>query len=166
MAREDLVALKRAIGSMRGRIDQLLTGGEKRQLLKMISVGKIANVGELKAYLSRVEAVKAKREKESAAKLTGKIIDANSRRPLGDVTVRVQQTAFQEDTDGSGCFIWEQMVKGRTIVIEASRRGYKPVQFQYKATMDEEQTVAVKMAPIGGRQNVDDKKKRGGGGGH
>lgn len=164
MAREDLVALKRAIGSMRGRIDQLLTGGEKRQLLKMISVGKIGNVGELKAYLSRVEAVKAKREKESSAKLTGKIIDANTRRPLGDATVRVQQTAFQEDTDGSGCFIWEQMVKGRTIVIEVTKRGYKPAQFQYKATMDEDQMVSVKLAPVGGRQRPDDKKKRGGGG--
>ncbi len=164
MAREDLVALKRAIGSMRGRIDQLLTGGEKRQLLKMISVGKIGNVGELKAYLSRVEAVKAKRKKESSAKLTGKIIDANTRRALGDCTVRVQQTAFSEDTDGSGCFIWERMVKGRTIVIDVSKRGYKGVQFQYKATMDEEQTLAIKLAPVGGRrQQAQDKKKRGGG---
>ncbi len=154
---DDILALRRAIASMRSRIDKLLTGGEKRELLKLISRGVIRTVNDLKAYLSRVETVKSKRTKEQTCKLVGRVIDAYSRRNLPMVTVRIQGTSYQEDTDNAGVFIWEGMVKGKQYVIDCSKRGYKLVQYQYRATFDDEQNIVIKMAPV--NRNRRDKKK-------
>jgi len=163
---ENLVALKRAVSAMRPRIDRLLSGGEKRELLKLISRGMIANVNDLRAYLGRVEQMKSKRSDEQTCQLAGKVIDADNRRPLARAHIKIQHTAYDEDSDTSGNFLWPGCVKGRQYVIDATARGYRPTSVQYKATMDDEQFVSIKMPPVqrGGPQKGPEKKKPGGGG--
>lgn len=158
----NLVALKRAVSAMRPRIDKLLSGGEKRELLKLISRGMIQDVNALRAHLGRIEQMKKKQTKEQTCTLVGKVIDADNRRPIGHSKVRIQRTNYDEDTDSSGNFVWEGCVKGRQYTIEASMRGYRPASTMLKATLDDEQFVVLKMAPIerGG------KGKDKGGGGH
>ena len=145
---ENLVVLKRAVSAMRPRIDRLLSGGEKRELLKLISRGMIKNVNDLRAYLGRVEQMKSKQQKEQTCQLCGKVIDADNRRPLGRVRIKIQHTTFDEETDTNGNFIWEGCIKGRQYVIDVNCRSYRPTSLQYKATMDEEQFVTIKMPPV------------------
>ena len=159
---ENLVALKRAVSAMRPRIDRLLSGGEKRELLKLISRGMIKNVNDLRAYLGRVEQMKSKQHKEQTCQLAGKVIDADNRRPLGRVRVKIQHTTYDEETDSSGNWIWEGCVKGRQYVIDVTCRNYRPTSLQYKSTMDEEQFVTIKMPPVsrgGGNRNKNKGKK-------
>ncbi len=158
---ENLVALKRAVSAMRPRIDRLLSGGEKRELLKLISRGTIADVNGLRAYLGRVEQMKAKQHQEQTCSLAGKVIDADSRRPLGRAHVKIQHTTYDDETDSSGNFIWEGCIKGRQFVIDVTCRNYRPSSLQYKATMDDEQFVAIKMPPLqrGGPRNQNKGKK-------
>ena len=153
--------LKRVLGSMRGRIDQVLTAAEKRKLLRDIATGAITNANQLRAYVGRVEGIKRKKTKEQTATLNGKVIDANGRTPLAAVDVTVQQSNFKEKTDGSGNFIWDGMVKGRTIRINAVCSGYKPNQTEYQSVMDDEQYVVVKMVPLqgGAKAKQRDEKK-------
>ena len=160
---DNLVALKRAVSAMRPRIDRLLSGGEKRELLKLISRGMIQDVNGLRAHLSRVEQMKSKQQKEQTCTLVGKVIDADNRRPVPHSKVRIQRTNYDEDTDGSGNFVWEACVKGRQYTIEASSRGYRAASTMLKATLDDEQFVVIKMAPLqrGGPKNKD--KNKGGG---
>lgn len=155
---------------MRPKIDRLLSGGEKRELLKMISRGAIANVNDLRAYLGRVEQMKVKHQEEQTCKLAGKCVDADSRRPIPRVRVKIQHTTYDEDTDGSGNWLWEGCVKGRQYVIEASARSYRAMTTQYKATMDDEQAIVIKLPPLqrGGPQQGGGPggQKKGPGGGH
>ena len=157
---ENLVALKRAVSAMRPRIDRMLSGGEKRELLKLISRGVIKDVNGLRAHLGRVEQMKSKQQKEQTCTLVGKVIDADNRRAVSHAKVRIQRTNYDEDTDGSGNFVWEGCVKGRQYTIDASMRGYRPASTMYKVTLDDEQFVVLKMAPIDrGNRN----KNKGGG---
>jgi len=157
---EDLIALKRAISVMRPRIDRLLTGGEKRELLKLISRNIIANVNELRAHLSRVEQMKSKRHKEQHCKLIGKIVDADARRPVSRAQVKVQHTTYDEETDTAGNFLWEGMVKGKQYMVDVTARGYRMTQYQYKATHDDEQPIVIKIAPVQRGPKGRDKNKR------
>lgn len=152
--------LKRVLGGMRARIDQVLTAAEKRKLLRDIATGKITDANQLRAYVGRVEGIKRKKTKEQTATLTGKVIDANGRTPLGGVDVTVQQSNFKEKTDGSGNFIWDGMVKGRTIRINAVCNGYKPNQTEYQAVMDNEQNVVIKMVPLQGGAKAKQREER------
>ncbi len=153
--------LKRVLASMRSRIDQSLTAAEKRKLLKDIATGLIADADELRSYVGRLEQTKKKREKEATATLNGKVVDAQERKALGGVDVTIQQTTFKEKTDGSGNFIFDKLIKGRTIRINAVLSGYKPVISEYQATMDNTQNVIVKMVRIetgaAGRGRKEDK---------
>ena len=153
--------LKRVLGSMRGRIDQVLTAAEKRKLLRDIATGAIKDANQLRAYVGRVEGIKRKKTKEQTATLNGKVIDANGRTPLAGVDVTVQQSNFKEKTDGSGNFIWDGMVKGRTIRINAVCAGYKPNQTEHQSVMDDEQYIVVKMVPLqgGAKAKQRDEKK-------
>lgn len=157
----ELRDLKRMLGAMRAKIDSVLTAAEKRKLLKDIATGRIKDPNELRRYVGRIEVVKKKKVKEQTATLGGKVIDAQSRQTLGGVDVMIQQTNFKEKTDNSGNFIWENLVKGRTIRINASVGGYKPNQTEYQATTDNEQFVVIKMVPVspGGNRGGKDKKK-------
>lgn len=145
---EGIRALKRVLASMRSRIDQVFTSAEKRKLLKDIATGKITSADGLRAYIGRVEQVKKKRTKEQTATLNGKVVDAQSRKALGGVDVTIHQTNFSEKTDNSGNFIFDALIKGRTIRINASLGGYKPSLTEYQASMDNEQNVIVKMVAI------------------
>lgn len=140
--------LKRVLASMRGRIDTVFTSAEKRKLLKDIANGTIKDAGALRAYVGRVEGVKRKKTKEQTATLSGKVVDAQSRKPMGGVEVRIQQTNFSEKTDGSGNFQWDGLVKGRTIRITTNLGGYKPAMVEYQAQMDNEQNVVIKIVPL------------------
>lgn len=135
---------------MRGRIDTVFTSAEKRKLLKDIATGKIKDANALRAYVGRVEGIKRKRTKEQTATLNGKVICATSRTPLGGVDVTIQQSNFKEKTDNSGNFIWDGLVKGRTIRVNTVLSGYKPAQTEYQAVMDNEQYLVVKMVEIQG----------------
>lgn len=152
--------LKRVLASMRGHIDQVLTAAEKRKLLRDIATGTIKDANALRAYVGRVEGIKRKKVKEQTATLNGKVIDANGRTPLSGVDVTVQQSNFKEKTDGSGTFIWDGMVKGRTIRINASLAGYKPNQTEYQSVMDDEQYVVVKMVPLQGGAKAKQREDR------
>ncbi len=152
--------LKRILASMRGRIDQVFTAAEKRKLLKDISTGKIGDGNALRAYIGRVEGIKRKKVKEQTATLSGKVIDASGRTPLGGVDVAIQQTSFKEKTDTSGNFIWDNLIKGRSIRINTSLSGYKPNITDFQAAMDNEQFVVIKMVEIQGAAQARQKAKQ------
>lgn len=152
--------LKRVLASMRGRIDKMFTAAEKRKLLKDIATGVIKDGNELRRHVGRVEGVKKKKVKEQTATLTGKVIDAGARQPIGNADVTIQQTSFNETTDNSGNFIWDGMIKGRAIRVNVKAMGFKPNQTEYQAVMDNEQFIVVKMVRLqgGGKKNDKDKK--------
>jgi hypothetical protein len=81
------------------------------------------------------------------AKLTGKVIDAKSRKPVAYAKVRVIGTSFNEETETTGVFIWEEMPRGRQITLELTRKEYKSVNLQYKSTVDNEQHIVIKLVP-------------------
>lgn len=147
---------------MRGRIDSIFTAAEKRKLLKDIATGAISDANELRRHVGRVEGVKKKKVKEQTATLSGKVIDANARQPIGNADVSIQQTSFKEVTDNSGNFIWDGMIKGRAIRINVKANGFKPNQTEYQALMDNEQFIVVKMVPIqsGANKNKDKEKDK------
>lgn len=154
--------LKRVLAGMKSRIDQVLTSAEKRKLLKDIATGVITDPNSLRAYVGRIEGIKRKKSQEQTAKLSGKVIDANNRTPIASVDVTIQQTNFKEKTDTSGNFIWEGLVKGRTIRINSVAPGFKPNQTEYQATMENEQYVVVKMVSIqtGGKARAQEEKEK------
>jgi len=90
------------------------------------------------------------------AKLVGKVICAKTRRPLPYVRVRVQGESYNDETEGSGVFIYENLTRGEPVQMEMTLKGYKPLLLQFKATLDNEQNVVVKMVPLDGQK----KKKK------
>lgn len=97
------------------------------------------------------------------AKITGKVIDAKSRKAVPYVRVRVIGTSFNEETETTGVFIWEELPRGRQITFEFSRKDYKNATLQYRSTQDNEQHVVVKLVP---QDSKGDKKSGGKSGGH
>lgn len=95
------------------------------------------------------------KDAEEPAKITGKVIDAKSRKPVPYVRVRVIGTSFNEETEATGVFIWEELPRGRQITFEFTRKEYKNATLQYRSTQDNEQHIVVKLVP----QEVKGEKK-------
>jgi len=97
---------------------------------------------------------------DEPAKITGKVIDAKTRRPVPYVKVRVPGTSFGEETETTGVFIWEELPRGEQVNFECIHKDYKPCLIQYRTSLDDEQHVVIKMVP---RERKGDKKPAGGG---
>lgn len=218
MASEQSIALMRkAIRNLKTAVD-VLSAGEREQLKDLIMKGQVSSEEELRAYLGRMIASRARaraKEKERMAgrqaaakamsedallekqakddeeeatiettggrgggastslddegkmsmpaKMTGKVIDAKSRKPLPFVKVRVQGTALNIETETTGTFVWEEMPRGIQIQFELTKKDYKTASVVYRATVDDEQHAVIKMVAI---EAKGDKKKGGQGGGH
>lgn len=89
---------------------------------------------------------------DKPAKLTGTVIDAMSRRPIAQAIVKISRTAYSEETDRNGIFVYDGLQKGKVVTISCSKRGYKPATYPYRANVDEEQNVTIKMGPVVGRR--------------
>ena len=76
--------------------------------------------------------------------------------------MRVIGTSFNEETETTGVFIWEEMPLARQISFEISKKGYKTAMLQYRSSLDNEQHVVVKLVP----QDVKGDKKSGDKKGH
>jgi hypothetical protein len=87
--------------------------------------------------------------KDRPAKLVGTVIDAASRRPLPQAKVTINRQGFAVDTDRNGCFMFDKLERGKTIVISCTKKGYRQTQTTYKANMDQDQTISIKMGPLG-----------------
>lgn len=96
------------------------------------------------------------------AKITGKVIDAKSRKPLPYARVRVIGTSFNEETETTGVFIWEEMPRGRQITFDITKKGYKTAMLQYRSSLDNEQHIVVKLVPQETKGENKDPKKAGG----
>lgn len=88
--------------------------------------------------------------KDRPAKLTGTVIDAASRRPIAGAKVTINRQGFAVDSDRNGNFMFDKLERGKTILIAVTRKGYKQASVTYKANMEQDQTVSVKMGPVGG----------------
>lgn len=206
---QKLALLKKALRNLSGAID-VLSEREREQLKELIVKGQVASEEDLRGYLSRLIASRARlRERDKLkveerrqlarkqqaedeqggvkkpaldeneatlevvaggggggggsgqgaedepAKITGKVIDAKSRKALAWARVRVIGTSFNEDTEITGVFIWEAMPRGRQITFEITKKGYKNASLQYRATLDNEQHVVAKLVP---QEHKGDKK--------
>lgn len=220
MDQQKLALLKKALRNLSSAID-VLSEAERSQLKELIVKGQVATEEDLRGYLSRLIASRARvreREKQKAderrqlarkqqaeeeqaqykkpepkpedheedasieveggapggggggaggeeelAKITGKVIDAKSRKALPYVRVRVVGTNFNEETETTGVFIWEAMPRGRQISFDFSKKGYKNAMLQFRSSLDNEQHIVVKLVPqeVKG-ENKDAKKGQGG----
>lgn len=215
---QKLALLKKALRNLSGAID-VLSEREREQLKELIVKGQVSSEEDLRGYLSRLIASRARvREKEKQkaderrqlarkasaeedaaqhkkptpaeeeeegelekvereegtspasqgkegdhGKITGKVIDAKSRKNLSFARVRVVGTSFNEETETTGVFIWEELPLGRQVTFEVSKKGYKSAMLQYRSSLDAEQHIVVKLVP---QENKGDKKpgdKKGGG---
>jgi hypothetical protein len=206
--------LKKAIRNLQTAID-VLSEREREQLKDLIMKGQVSSEEELRGYLARLIAARARaREKErqraleraaaarrtaeeeqgivkkpdpeeatiervapppgsptgeaegsadDPAKITGKVIDAKSRKPVPYARVRVQGTSFNEETESTGVFIWEELPRGRQVQFELSKKEYKSALVQYRATLDNEQHIVIKLVPV---EKKETKKSASSGSGH
>ncbi|MBI3893777.1 MAG: carboxypeptidase-like regulatory domain-containing protein [Candidatus Wallbacteria bacterium] len=83
------------------------------------------------------------------AKLVGTVIDAATRRPVPQVKVAINRQGFAVDTDRNGCFLFDKLERGKTIVISCTKKGYRQASTTYKANMDQDQSISIKMGPLG-----------------
>ncbi len=88
--------------------------------------------------------------KSRPAKLTGLVVDAATRRPVPSAKVSINRAGYSENSDRNGTFLFDKLKKGTIIIITCTKRGYKQAQVTYKANMDQEQTLSIKLGPIGG----------------
>ena len=88
--------------------------------------------------------------KDRPAKLTGTVIDAATRRPISGVKVTINRQGFSVDTDRNGNFIFDGMERGKVISIACTKKGYKQASVPYRASMDQDQTLSIKLGPVGG----------------
>ncbi|MBI4871793.1 MAG: carboxypeptidase-like regulatory domain-containing protein [Candidatus Riflebacteria bacterium] len=63
--------------------------------------------------------------RDRPAKLTGTVIDANSRKPLSGAKVTINRRGFAADTDRNGNFIFEDLERGKIVSITCTKKGYK-----------------------------------------
>jgi len=96
---------------------------------------------------------------DEPAKITGKVIDARSRKGVPYVRVRVTGTNYNAETETTGVFIWEELPRTRQVNFEFTHKDYKNLLVQYRSTVDNEQHLVVKIVP---RELKDKKKKHGG----
>ena len=216
MDQQKLTLLKKALRNLSGAID-VLSEREREQLKELIVKGQVATEEDLRGYLSRLIAARARvREREKVkteerrqlarkqqaedeqgtvkkpepvaegdeeatlevegaaapgsggegkegepAKITGKVIDAKSRKALSFARVRVIGTSFNEETETTGVFIWEELPRGRQIAFDISKKGYKTAQLQYRSSLDNEQHVVVKLVPQDAKGDKKGEKKGG-----
>lgn len=88
--------------------------------------------------------------KDRPAKLTGTVIDAASRRPISGAKVAINRQGFSVDTDRNGNFIFDGLERGKVITISCTKKGYKQASITYRATMEQDQTLSIKLGPVGG----------------
>ena len=211
---QKLTLLKKALRNLSGAID-VLSEREREQLKELIVKGQVSTEEDLRGYLSRLIASRARvREREKVktderrqlarkqqaedeghvkkpsadedeatieavkeaagaasaeqgaegqiAKLTGKVIDAKSRKPLSYTRVRVIGTSFNEETETTGVFIWEELPRGRQVTFDITKKGYKTGMLQFRSSLDNEQHIVIKLVP----QDSKGEKKPGDNKGH
>lgn len=94
---------------------------------------------------------------ELPAKLVGKVIDVETRRPIAQVAVRVIGTRFQGETETTGTFFWEDMPRGKQLNFELAHKEYRPQVVAFRSTIDDYQYLNVKLAP---RETKYERRKR------
>ncbi|MBI4864850.1 MAG: hypothetical protein HY815_32020, partial [Candidatus Riflebacteria bacterium] len=101
---------------------------------------------------------RARREeqRDEPARLSGRVIDVETRHAVPLVAVRVLGTSFRVETEPTGVFFWNELPRQTQLQIEFTHKEYRPQTVPYRSTKDDEQYLVVKMAP---KQSRAEKKR-------